>query len=190
MTNINPKNWCLNGLLFSFLCCFSTLTQAQLYATSTGQTNFFSETPAENIRAVNTKTQVLLNTTTGEIAVRMNVRDFHFPNKLMEEHFNENYLESEKYPTSTFKGKITKLPDWTQNGTTDVRVDGTLLIHGKEQPRTLTGKISVQEKNITLTTDFEVALKDHQIDVPKIVFVKIAQVIDVKANYILTPYRR
>ncbi|WP_247232553.1 YceI family protein [Telluribacter sp. SYSU D00476] len=164
--------------------------QSNLYATATGQTSFFSETPAENITAVNKKTQAILNTSTGELAIRMNMRDFDFPNELMEEHFNENYLESEKYPTATFRGKVDQTVDYTQNGTYEVSTTGAFTIHGVTQNRTLKGQLIVKDKTISISSDFEVALADHKIEVPKIVFMKIAQVIKVKARYQLTPYNR
>lgn len=166
------------------------IAQNALYATAAGTTRFFSETPAENISAVNKKTQVILNTTNGEIAVLMTMRDFDFPNKLMEEHFNENYIESEKYPKSTFKGKLDQAVDFSKNGTYDMSATGTFTVHGRSQPRTLKGKLTVQDGAIQLDSNFEVSLTDHDIDVPKIVFVKIAQVIQVKTSYALRPYKK
>lgn len=168
----------------------SGVAQSALYATSTGQTSFFSETPAENISAINKKTQAILNISTGEIAVRMNIRDFDFPNELMEEHFNENYLESEKYPTATFRGKLDEMVDFSKKGTHDLSATGAFTIHGKTQPRTLKGRLIVHDGGIAIESGFEVSLTDHAIEVPKIVFMKIAQVIRVKAAYSLTPYKK
>ncbi|HEV7351056.1 YceI family protein [Telluribacter sp.] len=166
------------------------LAQSKLYATAAGQTSFFSETPAENISAVNKKTQALLNTTTGELAIRITMRDFDFPNKLMQEHFNENYVESDKYPTATFRGKVNQTIDYSQNGTYPVSATGQFTVHDVSQNRTLQGQLTIKDNTLTLSSDFDVALTDHKIDVPKIVFMKIAQVIQVKARYQLTPYTR
>ena len=80
-----------------------------LYSTGTGEVSFYSDTPLETIEAVNKKTGSIINATSRELAVQMKITDFVFPNKLMQEHFNENYLESEKYPTAVFKGKIKEL---------------------------------------------------------------------------------
>lgn len=173
-----------------FLFEGGTMAQSTLFATPVGQTQFFSETPAENISAINKKTQVILNTQTGELAVLMTMRDFDFPNELMEEHFNENYIESEKYPKSTFKGKLDQLIDFSKNGTYDVSATGVFTVHGQSQNRTIQGKMTVQEGSIQLNSDFEVALSDHDIEVPKIVFVKIAQIIQVKTLYVLKPYKK
>ncbi|GAB3176912.1 YceI family protein [Telluribacter humicola] len=177
-------------LLIGLTVSGTVRAQSKLYATATGQTSFFSETPAENITAVNKKTQAILNTSTGELAIRMNMRDFDFPNELMEEHFNENYIESEKYPTATFRGKVDQTVDYTQNGTHEVTATGAFTVHGVTQNRTLKGQLVVKDKAISISSDFEVALADHKIEVPKIVFMKIAQVIQVKARYQLTPYNR
>ena len=164
--------------------------QNALFATSGGQTSFHSSTPAEDINAVNKKTQAILNATTGEIAVLMNMRDFDFPNELMEEHFNENYIESAKYPKATFKGTLDQPLDVTKNGSQQLAATGTFTVHGVSQPRTLKGTIGVQDGKLLLNSEFEVALVDHKIEVPQIVFVKIAQIIKVKTSYTLTPYKR
>lgn len=160
---------------------------AQLFSTSGGNTKFSASTPLENIEAENKKSQVILNTANSELAVRMNMRDFVFPNKLMQEHFNENYIESEKYPTATFSGKIDKAPDYTKEGDYDVSATGKFTVHGVTKERTIKGKMKIEGGKITISSDFEVALVDHKIDVPQVVFVKIAQVIKVKAQYILSP---
>ncbi len=164
------------------------MAQSRRYATTSGQTSFHSSTPAEDINAVNKKTQVLLDVTTGEMAVLMNMRDFDFPNELMEEHFNENYIESAKYPKATFKGKLDQPVDFSKSGTYQLAASGTFMVHGVSQSRTLQGNLTVQGDKISINSKFDVALADHKIEVPKIVFVKIAQIIKVEASYELTPY--
>ncbi len=160
--------------------------QAQLFITQAGESSFFSKTPMENISAVNKKAGAVLNSQTGELAVRMTMTDFNFPNKLMQEHFNENYVESEKYPYAFFRGKIQPMPDLSKSGTYDVSAVGTFDLHGVKKERTLPGKLTVQGDKITLQADFQVALVDHKIEVPKLVFAKIAEVIDVKNLFTLT----
>jgi polyisoprenoid-binding protein YceI len=188
MEKINQIGLFLAGL--SFLIAVESRAQGTLYATSGGQTSFHSSTPAEDINAVNKKTQAILNTTSGEIAVLMNMRDFDFPNELMEEHFNENYMESAKYPKATFKGKLDQAVDVTKNGSHELTATGTFTVHGVSQPRTLKGTLTVNDGSLLLNSEFEVALADHKIEVPKIVFVKIAQIIQVKTTYTLTPYKK
>ncbi|MEO6687330.1 MAG: YceI family protein [Dyadobacter sp.] len=167
-----------------------TFAQGGMFATATGNTRFSSATPLENIDAENRKTQVLLNTTTGEIAIRMTMRDFVFPNKLMQEHFNENYMESAKFPTGTFSGKLDQTIDFTKDGSYDASATGSFTVHGVAKTNTIKGKLKVEGAKVTITSDFEVALTDHKIEVPSIVFVKIAQSIKVKSEYILSPYKK
>jgi len=160
---------------------------AQMFSTSAGNTQFSASTPLENIEAENKKSQVILNTANNEIATRMNMREFSFPNKLMQEHFNENYIESAKYPTATFAGKVDKAPDYSKDGDYDVSATGKFTVHGVTKERTIKGKMKIGGGKITISSDFEVALVDHNIEVPSVVFVKIAQVIKVKAQYVLSP---
>lgn len=164
----------------------SASAQSILFYTNAGNTSFSSKTPLEDIDAENKKTQAILNTTTGEVAIRMNMKDFSFENKLMQEHFNENYMESGKYPVATFAGKITKSIDYSQNGEYDVSATGKFTVHGVTQNRTIEGKLKIESGKILITSAFQVALADHKIEVPQIVFVKIAQNIQVKAQYALT----
>ncbi len=161
--------------------------QHTLYGTSTGEIRFFSETPVENISATHGKAQAVLNIGTGEIAVRMKITDFVFPNKLMQEHFNENYMESTRFPTATFSGKIDHPAAVMKDGTHQVTAQGKLTVHGVTQNRILKGKLTVGGGKVLLESGFEIALTDHKIEVPTIVFVKIAQVIKVTAAFTMEP---
>lgn len=158
----------------------------QLYMTKSGQTSFFSETPLENIAAVHNQVLVILNIANGEIAIKMPQRGFHFPNKLMEEHFNENYMETEKYPSAVFTGKIKESVDYSKDGNYAVNVDGILDMHGVKQNRSFKGQISIAAGQITLTSAFDVKLTDHKIEVPTLVLAKIAESIAVKNKFVLT----
>jgi polyisoprenoid-binding protein YceI len=166
------------------------IAQVAMYSTSAGNTRFSSETPLENIKAENKKCQAILNTSTGELAIRMNMHDFVFPNKLMQEHFNENYMESDKYPNATFSGRVDKVIDYTKDGEYDASATGKFTVHGVTKSRTIRGKIKIEGNRITILSDFQVALADHKIEVPQIVFVKIARNIEVKAQYVLAPGKK
>lgn len=157
----------------------------QLYMTKTGQTSFFSQTPLEDISASNDRVLVLLNTSNGEIAIKMQQRNFHFSNKLMEEHYNENYMETEKYPSASFSGKIKEKIDYGKDGSYAVSADGILDIHGVKQSRTLKGQLVVAGGQITLTCTFDVKLVNHKIEVPTLVIAKIAESITVKTKFVL-----
>jgi polyisoprenoid-binding protein YceI len=106
----------------------------------------------------------------------------------MQQHFNENYMESEKYPYAIFKGRIIEELDLSKPGVYSVNASGTLTIHGVDQDRKLSGKLTVGENSLVLETSFDVMLIDHKIEVPKLVFKKIAEKIEVSANINYTPY--
>ncbi len=169
------------------LIVLSISASAQIYRTASGKISFFSKTPMEDIDAKSNTTVVLLNTKTNEVVFQVQNTSFNFPNKLMEEHFNEKYMESEKYINSIFSGKINETIDYTKNGSYDITVTGKLNIHGVEQLRTISGKVVVQEQSIQLVSDFKVKVADHEIEIPKLVIAKIAEVIDVHVDTTLIP---
>ncbi|SDM08961.1 hypothetical protein SAMN04488090_2579 [Siphonobacter aquaeclarae] len=159
--------------------------RAQLFLTQTGETRFFSKAPLEDISAINKKTGAVLNTQNGDVVVRVPITEFQFPNKLMQEHFNENYLESDKFPYAMFRGKLQDVPDLSKPGSYDVSAKGSFDLHGVKLDRVLKGKLVVDGEKITLTSEFQVALVDHKIDIPKIVFQKIAETVDVRNTFVL-----
>ena len=157
-------------------------SKAQLFITTNGEVSFFSKTPIEDIEALNKNVSSIINTATNEVAVQMRITNFVFPNKLMQEHFNENYLESEKFPSATFKGKIKESVDLTVPGTYPISASGSATIHGVTRPIELKGNIVSSGTSLTLTCQFDVKLVDYKVDIPKIVFAKIAEVIKVSAK--------
>lgn len=173
----------LSALLF-FLYVGEAGAQT-LYGTSAGEVSFFSDTPLETIEAVNKKSGAIINTTSQEIAVQMKIADFVFPNKLMQEHFNENYMESEKYPTASFKGKIKEQVDLSKAGTYPVTAEGSLTIHGVTKPVTVKGTIISSGNDLKLDFKFQVKPEEYQIEVPSLVITKIAELIDVSGKMTL-----
>lgn len=176
-------------LIFCMLSVHTLFAQ-QLFMARSSEVKFFSDAPMEDIEAVNTASQSLLNTATREIAVKVPIQSFKFPNSLMQEHFNENYMESEKYPHATFKGKINEVIDFSQPGTYPVTASGKLTIHGVERDQTLRGKLLVQDGKMNLECAFEVLLADHKIKIPEVVFMKIAEKIAVSARFWYQPYEK
>lgn len=161
---------------------------AQRYwGSQTVQISFFSSTPIENIEAHSQTAATLLNTETNEIAVQININSFRFRKELMQEHFNENYLESDQFPYGTFSGKINERIDWSKAGNYNVTATGKLTIHGKTQERTIVGKLTIKPQKIIIDSQMEVLLADYNITVPKIVFQKIAERISVSLKATLTP---
>lgn len=171
---------------------FILLTPAYLFAQPiftavSSEVHFFSAAPLENIEAINKDAKSLLNTETKEVAVIIGIRQFKFEKPLMEEHFNENYMESDKFKTADFKGKINEQIDFTKNGEYDVTVSGKLTIHGVTQERTIPGKISINGNTIKVYSKFPVGLKDHNIKIPKAVVKNIAESVDVTINISYEP---
>lgn len=169
---------------------FAVNTNAQNYICRDGETSFFSETPLENIAALNKSVTSVLNITTNEIAVKMVMTEFKFKNHLMEEHFNENYMESTKFPNGIFKGKVNETIDWKKDGTFDVTAKGTLIMHGVSKERLLKGKVTIKGEEITLLCDFNIPLADHKIEVPSLVVAKIAETIAVKNKFVFTAMKK
>lgn len=164
--------------------------KAQIYKSVDKGLNvsFFSETPLENIDAKSNIGSSLLNTSTDSVAFRLPISSFQFDKALMQEHFNENYMETPTYPNATFRGKINEKVDYKKDGIYKVTCTGKLNIHGVEQLRTINGTITVKGNDVILDSQFFVKTADHKIDVPKVVFEKIAESIKITVNAKYAPY--
>lgn len=169
----------------SILSAFAINAQ-NLYATKNGNVSFYSKTPVEDIHATSNTVSGLINTD-GAVAFIINNTSFDFPNKLMQEHFNEKYMESDKYPLSTFKGKINEPVDFSKDGEHKVTVTGVLNIHGVEQNRTIPGVLKISNGELSVESNFKVKVADHKITIPKLVIAKIAEEIDVQVLAKLQP---
>jgi hypothetical protein len=172
-----------------FLLCvsviwFSSLTAQNLYMTRSGQISFYSKTPMENIEAVNNEVTSMLNPATGEIVFAVLIKGFRFERALMEEHFNENYMESDKLPKASFQGKISNLTavDFKKDGSYSVTVSGELTIHGVKQQVSTSGTLLVSKDKISVSSSFPVKPGDYKINIPSLVAEKIADTIEVKVN--------
>ncbi|MCJ8210992.1 YceI family protein [Mucilaginibacter sp. RS28] len=155
------------------------------FVSKNAKISLFSKAPLEDIDATSTKGTSVFNAQTGDLAFSVPIHSFQFEKSLMQEHFNENYMESDKYPNATFKGKVQENVDVTKDGSYPITVAGTLVVHGVKQNRTIKGNLMVKNGAVTMTAEFVVMCKDHNIDIPKLVFQKIAESIQVKveANY-------
>lgn len=175
-------------LLIAFIT--TNVVVGQIYMAKTCDVTFFSASPIENIEAINKNSKPILNTTSGAIQIRIGISAFVFDKPLMQEHFNENYMESEKFPDAFFKGKINETIDYTKDGEYKVTATGKLTIHGVEKERTLEGVIIVKGEVIRLTSKFKIHIADHGIKVPSLYIQNIAEDVDVKLDAILEPYKK
>ncbi len=155
-----------------------------VHMTRSGQVSFFSKTPMENIEAVNNEVTSLIDTGKGEIVFAILIKSFHFDRALMEEHFNENYLESNKFPKATFQGKISNLSkiNFAKDGSYEATVEGDLTIHGVKQHQTATGTLAVANGKIAVTSTFTIKLSDYQVEIPSLVAEKISKTVEIKVN--------
>lgn len=168
----------------------SVLCSAQIYKSIDKGLNvsFFSETPLENIDAKSNIGNSLLNASNDSVAFRIPVFSFQFKNALMQEHFNENYMETAKYPNASFRGKINTSIDYTKDGVYDVTCTGKLNIHGVEKLQTINGTITIKDTEVVLDSEFFIKSSDYKIEIPKVVFEKIAESIRVTVKAEYAPY--
>ena len=174
-----------NVILFLTLIAFANRqADGQVYYTKNGNVSFFSKTVLENIDAENNQVISVLNIQTGTLQFSLLNNAFHFPKAKMETDFNEDYMESDKYPRSTFKGTITNPADinFTKDGSYPVKVNGDLTIHGVTKNISTPGTITIKDGNISATSSLKVLVSDYKIKIPSIVSNKIGESIEVKVS--------
>jgi hypothetical protein len=171
------------------LSCLVFTANAQKFMTKTGFISFYGHTPMEDIKADNNQVNSILDISNGDLVFQALIKSFHFDRALMEEHFNENYMESDKIPKSSFKGKITNLSavDFKKNGTYEVTVEGDLTIHDVTNKLITKGTIEVGPGGINATSKFKIVPEDYKISIPGIVREKIAKDLDVTVAMKYTP---
>ena len=173
-----------------FLVCalLATAGSAQQFMTRAGSVSFHSSTPVEDISAENAQMSAVLNTADGGFAFQVPIRGFHFEKALMEEHFNENYMESEKFPNATFKGNVVGWSNaWADGKPHQVQAKGKLSVHGVEVERTIPATIQNKGGKWVIQARFEIPTKDHKISIPEVVREKIAASIPVTVDCTLDP---
>jgi polyisoprenoid-binding protein YceI len=169
----------------SLLTAGSKLPQ-QVFNISKGSIAILSDAPLELIKAASTELKGKLDAAKKLFAFTIKISSFKgFNSPLQKEHFNENYLESGKYPDAFFKGKIIEEVDFGKDGTYTVRAKGKLNIHGVEQDRIIKSSMTIKNGQITIKSNFTVQLADHNIPIPKVVHEKLASEINVEVNAVL-----
>lgn len=168
-------------LLIAFLI---NQSYAQKYLTKNGHIKFFSSAPLENIEAHNRQVNAALDVSTGEFVFRVLIKSFEFEKALMQEHFNENYMESHKFPNATFTGKVINIKeiDLAKDGTYPVEVEGKLTIHGVTKDIKEKGTFTIKDGVIHGFSKFYVRVADYDIKIPKAVVNNIAEVIEVTVD--------
>ncbi len=178
----------MNFRLCLILLFFPLASYAQLYQASEGNVKFLSDAPLELIKAQSSKLTGLLKITDRSFAFAIPMNSFEgFNSDLQKTHFNENYVESVKFPLASFEGKIIEDVDLTMPGEYDIRGKGKFVIHGVEQIRIIKCHIAVLKGRISINSKFSVLLADHNIKIPSVVSKKITEEISVEMNTILVP---
>lgn len=156
------------------------------YKTNSGQVKFHSNAPMENIAASSAKLKGLVSPESKGFAFSVEMPSFEgFNSPLQKEHFNENYIESKRFPKATFEGKVIENIDFITTGEYDVRAKGTFEIHGMKQEKIVRGKIKVAPNQISILCNFTIKLSDYGIAVPRIVRQKISEEVDVTVDCLL-----
>ena len=179
------KRILLIALVFSII---TKLYAQDLYVASKGSVDFTSDAPLELIEASSDQLSGLLKVTDRSFAFRVPMKSFEgFNSSLQQTHFNENYMESTKYPHTIFEGKIIEEIDFNTPGTYNVRGKGSFTSHGVKQERIIKCKLVISPGKIKVSSEFTVLLDDHNIKIPSVVSQKIAEEILVNVNFELVP---
>jgi hypothetical protein len=169
------------AILIAFVTLIFLNVRAQQYFTKTGTVSFFSHTNLEDIEAENRKVVCVLDSKSGAMEFSLLMKSFDFKNDLMEQHFNESFAESSKFPKAGFKGKITNIGsvDFKKDGTYDVTYDGMLTL--KDVTKNITGPATIVIKGgkITAKSKLKVRPTDYNFKIPNTAIGKIADEIDV-----------
>jgi polyisoprenoid-binding protein YceI len=161
---------------------------AQKVVTKDAKVTFDATSSIESIKATNKSGSVALNTLNGDVAARVQVKNFIFAQALMQEHFNENYMESNKYPSATLKGKVTNIGELqlSKNGTYKANVQGTLEMHGITNNVTVPATLIVNNGTINFKANFNVLCADYKIDIPSVVADKVAKEVKINIEGVLS----
>jgi polyisoprenoid-binding protein YceI len=172
-------------LVFVLICLWLNTADAQspYFYTISGTVSFHSEAPQEKISASSTQMQGLIDNEKKTFVFKVIIRSFEgFNSQLQREHFNEKYLESEKYAEALFSGKIIEQFDLNKDGVYPVRAKGKFSIHGVEQERIIKGTLTVKKGRIDLESSFSILLSDYNIKIPKVVHEKVSSEISIEVK--------
>lgn len=174
-----------------FLLTLLNITKAgqDLYTCKNAHITLFSKALIEDIKAETSAGVSVYNATTGELNFSVPISTFQFEKAFMQQHFNSDYMESDKYPKAIFKGKIQEHIDVAKEGTYPVNVTGDLTVHGITQKRTIPGSVTIKNGIVSMASEFMVKCADHHIDIPQILFYHIAESIKITVSATYNPYK-
>lgn len=182
-----------NYLVLAAVVLLANASYGQRYFTKTAKINFDATSPSspEKIEGVNRTATCVVDTKTGQLQFSVLMKGFEFERALMEEHFNENYVESSKFPKAEFKGNIVNndAVNYAKDGSYPVTVKGKLTMHGETKDVETTGKLVIQAGKISAAADFSVLLADYNVTIPGIVADKVSKTAKIGVSCSLEPLK-
>jgi polyisoprenoid-binding protein YceI len=171
------KNFVVIALVFC-----ASMGSAQKYFSKTGKITFHSEAALEKIDATNSSASTVIDMSTGSMEWAVLIQGFQFEKALMQEHFNENYMESSIYPKAKFKGKIENVSSVNigKDGTYPVNITGQLEMHGVTKTITVPATFTVRNGSITAKSTFKLLLEDYNIQIPKLIEDNVSKEVQVE----------
>jgi polyisoprenoid-binding protein YceI len=184
----------MKKILFSLMALLFALSglHAQKFYTRDGKISFYSDAPMEKIEAHNSSATSVVDTETGKMEFAVLIKAFQFEKALMQEHFNENYMESSKYPKAVFKGEIVNKNDvnFSKDGTYSAKIKGEMTIHGVTKPLETKGTFTVKNGALSGAAEFNLQVADYNIEVPAVVRDNIAKTVQVTAKMDYQPLKK
>ncbi|MBI1287386.1 MAG: YceI family protein [Flavobacteriales bacterium] len=184
------KRWFFGAVALLGFAASQQLEAQTVYSSDSSSVSFFSHTPLEDIKAVNHASTAMIEMMSQVVKIQVPVAAFQFENHLMQEHFNEGYLEPQKFQYATFRGKLSDSLDLSIDTVYMVQATGMLSLHGLDRAHTFVGKIVCQDSIAQLTSGFELVLADHEVKVPGAVFDNIAKLVKVDVYFRMHPFRK
>ena len=178
-------------LVLTLMIAFNVSYAQERFFTKSGKVSFYSKAPLEDIEAHNKSVTAVLDTKTGNLQFALQMKGFEFEKALMEEHFNESYVESDKYPRAEFKGQVVNnaIINYAKNGDYNATVKGLLTIHGETREVQSVGKIMVRDGKLATDATFSIQLSDFKISIPKLVKDKISNTVKIDVACNLEPLK-
>lgn len=178
-------------LILTLMGYLSNAVAQDSFFTKSGKISFYSKAKMEDIEATHSGVTCVMDRKTGLIQFSLLMKGFEFEKALMQEHFNENYVESDKYPKSTFRGQITNNSevDYSADGSFPAKVKGSLSIHGETREIETNGTIEIKNGKILLKAEFPVLLSDYKISIPSVVKENLSNSVRITVNCSLEPLR-
>jgi polyisoprenoid-binding protein YceI len=174
------------NVIIAVLITLCSYASAQKYVIDKSFVTFYSHASIEDITADNKKSSGIFNSATGDIVFSIPITEFKFQKSLMQEHFNEKYMESDKFPKATFQGKVEGF-NATAEGAQQLKAVGKLTIHGQTQNVEIPGTLEKVKDKYQMKSKFVVKLVDYKIEIPQLLWQNIAEQVEVTVDFTFKP---